>query len=100
MLQCGLFDTAKPVSKEVYFGWQRPRALYGLALKPKRWHTGRRGDGESITAFAMKHIQPFRSQLLNTVPIHYLLAFGAIGIRNYRWSLHALHLVGPPLKGP
>jgi hypothetical protein len=33
--------------------------------------------------FAMKHIQPFRPRLLNTVPMHYLLAFRAIGIRNY-----------------
>ena len=56
----------------------------GLALKPKRWHCGRRSGGEGVATFAMKHIQPFRSQFLNTVPIHYPLAFRAIGIGNYR----------------
>ena len=55
-----------------------------LALKPKRWRFGRRSGGERIAAFAMKHVQPFRSRLLDAVPIHYLLAIRAIGVRNYR----------------
>ena len=63
--------------------WQF-EAAYTIALKPKRWRFGRRSGGERIAAFAMKHIQPFRSRLLDTVPIHYFLAFRAIGVRNYR----------------
>lgn len=55
-----------------------------ITLKPERWLSGRRSGGERIAAFAMKHIQPFRSRLLDTVPIHYLLAFRAIGVGNYR----------------
>ncbi len=62
---------------------QKARNRFGLALKPKRWRTGCGSDGEGIAVFAMKHIQPFRPRLLNTVPMHYLLAFRAIGIRNY-----------------
>src|SRR4029453_2470319 len=61
-----------------------PGAVYTIALKPKRWRFGRRSGGERIAAFAMKHIQPFRSRLLDTGPIHYFLAFRAIGVRNYR----------------
>jgi len=62
---------------------QKARNRFGLALKPKRWRTGCGSDSEGIAVFAMKHIQPFRPRLLNTVPMHYLLAFRAIGIRNY-----------------
>ena len=51
--------------------------------KTKCWRTGCGSDGEGIAVFAMKHIQPFRPRLLNTVPIHDLLAFRTIGIRNY-----------------
>jgi hypothetical protein len=58
-------------------------AAYTIALKPKRWRFERRSGGERIAAFAMKYIQPFRSRLLDAVPIHYLLAFRAIGVRNY-----------------
>ena len=62
---------------------QKARNRFGFALKPKRGRTGCGSDGEGIAVFAMKHIQPFRPRLLNTVPMHYLLEFRAIGIRNY-----------------
>ena len=60
------------------------QAAYAIALGPKRWRFGRGSGGERIAAFATKHIQLFRSRLLNTVPTHYLLAFRAFGVRNYR----------------
>jgi len=84
---CGTAHTAchsllrAPTVRRV--AWQF-EAAYTIALKPKRWRFGRRSGGERIAAFAMKHIQPFRSRLLDTVPIHYFLAFRAIGVRNYR----------------
>ena len=74
--------------------WPPTEAAYTIALKPKRWRFGRRSGGERIAAFAMKYIQPFRCRLLDAVPIHYLLAFRAIGVGNYRRSLHGIHLVG------
>jgi hypothetical protein len=64
--------------------WPPTEAAYTIALKPKRWRFGRRSGGERIAAFAMKYIQPFRCRLLDAVPIHYLLAFRAIGVGNYR----------------
>ena len=75
--------------------WPPTEAAYTIALKPKRWRFGRRSGGERIAAFRnQKHIQPFVPASLECVPIHYLLAFRAIGDGNYRRSLHGIHLVG------
>jgi hypothetical protein len=68
-------DTGLPdVGRNSTGQFVEPGAVYTIALKPKRWRFGRRSGGERIAAFAMKHIQPFRSRLLDAVPIHYLLA--------------------------
>ena len=61
-------------------------AAHAIALNPKRfrWLSGRRSGGKRTARFATKHIHPLHPRFQSAVPIHYLQAFRAIGVRNCR----------------